>query len=253
MPYTLLDPATAEIVDGGSLGAPLTDEGMTLADLRGALNLALGNRTDVGNPQLDRWINYSYLDMASSLEVDDLKGGLPLNTVVGQALYLLPKSIAAIRKISVIDPVTYGELNGRELTPTDLNAYRRSPARTDEPTEFFRDNRLLVLYPTPATVRVLSLDVWIRPSKLVADSDSPILSEEWHEVLVKNATAKAYEDLREFGDAAPAINSFIGLVRRKEDREATEDDSRVVGSSVPRSRKDLYRRHRRQDDIDGLR
>jgi hypothetical protein len=252
MPYIALDPALAAPAPASTLGAPLTNQGKTLLDYRGTLNMQLGARPDVDNGMLETWINDAYLDICSSLEIDELKGSLPLTLVVGQPLYLLPRAVRAIREVGVIDAATYSTAGGRKLAQSDLARYRRNSTLSDEPREYFRESKMLVLWPTPKTIRTLSLDVWIRPLKLVADTDSPILPEEWHEAIALNARSKAHVDLREYERAAVAENSFVNNVRRKDDPETLEESDRIIGSSVPRSRHSLFRRPSRRTD-DGLR
>lgn len=251
MPYIVLDPALATAIPAGTLGEPLTNVGMTLADLRNELRIMLGGRPETDDPMLDRWINFAYLDTATSLEIDELKGSLSFNSTVAEAMYLLPDVVRAIRHASIIDTANYAA-GGRELKLSNIGAYRKAADATGEPREFVRENKLLLLYPTPVAARSITLDVWIRPQKLTDDSDSPILAEEWHEVILKNARAKGHSALREFETAGVTENEHISLVRRKDEPEALEDANRVVGSSVPRTRRQLFSRFTREDR-DGLR
>jgi hypothetical protein len=100
MPYLALNPADAVAAPATTLGEPLTSDGETLATMRGRLNLMLGGRPDA-IPLLTGWINSAYVDVATSLEIEELKGNLQLNLVVaGKALYLLPKVVRAIRQAS---------------------------------------------------------------------------------------------------------------------------------------------------------
>lgn len=253
MPFLALDPAAAEAAPATTLGVPLQNEGMTLGEFRGRLNLMLGGRSDVTPTILDQWINAAYIDICSSLELEELKGSLVMSTVVDQYLYLLPLAVRGVRFVSVIDIETYGELGGRKLTMTDLTSFRRSIERSDEPEEFFRVNKILVINPKPTNIRVLSLDVWIRPTKLVDDADSPIVPEEWHEAILRNARTMAHSDLREWEAAAITGNDFVNTVRRKEDPDAMEEENKVIGSSVPRKRHQLFRRNTSREDDNGLR
>lgn len=252
MPYLAIDPNTAVVVPAGTLGEPLTDTGLTLAEMRGQLNLMLGARPDITNPTLDYWINAAYVDIASSLEIDELKGMLSFDLVSGNPFYRLPSVVRAIRMVSVVDTVSYGDLGGRKLTLSDLNAYRRASARSAEPAEYFREKDVLVLYPTPLNARTLVIDVWVRPADLTLDTDSPILPREWHEVILKNARSKAHSDLREFEQAAVAENDFVNLVRRKDSPDSLEESDKIIGSTVPRSRRQIFRRGSFFGDRDGL-
>jgi hypothetical protein len=215
--------------------------------------MQLGARPDVTNGILETWINDAYLDTCTSLEIDELKASLALNLVAGQPLYLLPPIVRAIREVAVIDAATYGSLGGRKLVQSDLARYRRNGTVSDEPREYFRENRMLVLWPTPKVSRTLSVDIWIRPQPLVGDNDSPIIPPEWHETIGLNARSKAHLDLREYERAAVAENAYVNNVRRKDDPESLEESDRVIGSSVPRSGRSIYRRPTRRNDPDALR
>lgn len=241
MPYTVLSESAAAVIPSAGVGDPLTSAGETLLSLRTELLLLLGSRNDVSPERAGLWINFSYIDLASSLDLDDLKGSLGFDLVAGQELYLLPDEVMATRDAAVIDTVTYGELGGRPLTKTDLSAYRLHSVLSDEPREYFRERNLLVLWPTPKNIRTVALDFWIRPARLVDDTDSPILPYEWHEAILLNARKKGFAALLEFDKALAAENDFISLVRRKTDRDEREDKGRVVLSSVPRRRGQLTR------------
>lgn len=222
--------------------------------MRDELNTMLGGRTDVSAAELNRWLNFAYIDLASSLELDELKASLSFNTVAAQAIYSLPNAVRAVRNLALQDNTNL-VTGGHDLRKSTLQEFRKSITRNGTPREYFRENRLLVLYPTPDAASTLLLDFWLRPQNLVGDNDSPILPREWHEVIIKNARSKAHSALREFESAGVVENEFVSLVRRKEDPEAQEEDDRIVGSSVPRTRHALTRRHSRlrEDDCDGLR
>jgi hypothetical protein len=260
MPYILLDPATAEAAPVTTAGAPLTPvlpattlPGMNLAEMRTQLDIQLGGRMDFDDTMFDLWINQSYSDLCSSLEIPELNSSLLITTVVGQPLYNLPPQVRAIDIISVIDSTTYGDLGGAKLTKIDKNRYRRSPNLQNEPREYFRQDKMLVLWPTPSAARSLSIDYFIRPDWLTDEDHYPIIPPEWHEVIVRNARTKAHSDLREFESAGITNNEVVGLVRRKSDPEAAEDEDRVIGSSVPRRRSQLSRRHTNPGpDADGI-
>lgn len=247
MPYKVLSETGATVIPATTLGNPLVSVGETLQSLRTELDRMLTGRDDVDTTRLNLWINWAYVDLASSLDIDDLKGSMGFNTVVGADLYKLPYEVMATRMAAVVDTVTYGSLGGIPLRKTDLNAWRMRSDQSDEPREYFRERNLLVLWPTPKAVRSIGLDFWIRPVKMVNDTDSPILPLEWHEAILLNARKKAFSALQEFEKAMVAENDFINLVRRKEDRDEREDDGRIVTSSVPRRKIDLLRNSRVSD------
>lgn len=263
MPYIPLDPTVAQAAPTTLIGAPLTPPnpgeplpGMSLVEMRTQLDIQLGGRTDFDDTMFDLWINQSYVDLCTSLDIPELNGSVVISLDPAQALYLLPRQVRAIDMVSVVDTATYGALGGRKLTKTDKNSYRKAPALNGEPKEYFREGNMLVLWPTPVAIRDLSVDFKIRPDPLVDEDHYPIIPPEWHEVIVRNARTKAHSDLREFDSAGITNNEVVGLVRRKTDPDAVEDDDRVIGSSVPRRRAQLIRRNSNlgfDPDLDALR
>lgn len=245
MPYKVLSEAAATVIPPTTLGNPLISTGETLASFRSELDKMLTGRDDVTPDRLNLWINQGYVDLASSLDLDDLKGSMSFATVAGADVYKLPYEVMATRRAAIIDSVTYGPLGGITLNKTDLNAWRMRSDENDEPTEYFRERNLLVLWPNPTSVRTIALDFWIRPIPMTLDTHSPILPYEWHEVILLNARKKAFSALQEFDKAAVADNDMIQLTRRKIDRDEREDSGRIVMSSVPRRRSNLLRNRRR--------
>lgn len=242
MPYNVLTETGATVIATSGLGTPLTNTGETLLSLRTELLLALGNRNEVTAARANGWINWAYIDLASSLDLDDLKGSLAFSTVAASYRYKLPVEVMSTRGLSTIDTVTYGSLGGTPLRKIELHAYRLRSELSDEPTEYFREKNLLILWPTPKAVRSMALDFWIRPTYMTADTHSPVLPQEWHEAIFLNARKKGFVALQEYDKALAAENDFVQLVRRKQDRDEQEDKGRVVLSSVPKRRGQLTRR-----------
>ena len=231
MPYVALDPDNAVGAPITSVGAPKTSVGKTLASMRTELQKMLGGRDDIESGRLDTWINDAYLDVCTSLRIDELKASIAFDILAGEYLYLLPYVVSTIQAMALVDStLTSG---GQPLTKTDRDTYRSACDKTDRPELFFRENDILVLYPTPDKDYVGSLDFRLRPLPLTEDTDSPILGEEWHRAILLKARQNGFDDLLEFDKALPSENSFINAVRRREDREAGEDERRVIGSSVP--------------------
>lgn len=240
MPYIALDQATAEAAPTIPVGAPLTSVGETLASLRAELALQLGNRGDIDPTRLDKWINWAYDDVWTSLELDEAKASYSFNTVAGQPLYTTPYQVVTTLGASVVDSTSiYG---GQPLGKTDLRSYRMLENKADRPGKYFRLGNLLVLYPTPDGVYTVVVDFRSRPLPLVQETDSPALAREWHETILLAARKKGFSGILEFDKALPAENDFVNSVRRRQDREADEDEGRVIRSSVPRHGRKLIRK-----------
>ncbi len=241
MPQTALNPAAATVIAGGTVGAPMQNYGKTLMKLREELFLGLGGRSDASS-RLDAWINDAYVDLVTSLQLDELRSSIVFSTVAGQGLYLMPTVVDTL--ISVNAP-TAGDMQGYPLTKIDLASFRDLETAGGAPRTFFRYGQLLVLWPNPASVWTLNIDFRMRPQPLVADEDSPIVGLEWHRAILLGAKAMAHYDLLENDLAALAENKYLIYVRRRRDRQADEDENRVLGSSVPRRLSELRQAARR--------
>lgn len=233
MPFNVLSADTAEPAPVTTLGAPRTSWGLTLNDLQAELDARLGGRGDILGERQTLWINMAYSDLCTSLDLDELKGSLGLPMVAGQPAYLLPYVVDTIIGAAMVLPESEDINGGYPLDKSDLAAYRSLTARSDDPSLFFRMNDLVVVWPTPSDARTVALDVRLRPAWLVESTDSPILGLEWHEGILLLARAKAHAALKEYDLAIAASNEFTAFMRRRTDREAKEQEGRVIGSSVP--------------------
>jgi hypothetical protein len=160
-----------------------------------------------------------------------MKGSLAITTVAGQAMYRLPAVVSSTQGAALTDSQMMN--GGQPLQKVDKAAYREWPVQSGRPEYYFREGELMVLYPTPDKAYSMVLDIRIRPVILTQDTHSPMLGQEWHRPIRLTARQMAFDDLLEFDKALPAENSAISSIRKRNDREATEDERRVIGSSVP--------------------
>jgi hypothetical protein len=255
MPYITIDPSTATTIAPPSPdpAAPLTAAGTTLAEARSEILAMLTGRQDIEPERIDFWLNKAYIDIATSAQHDELKGSVEFATVADQPLYLLPDSVHTITFLARRDDSSnYG---GVPLTKFDLSAYRTrkvspiSPTDRLSPTEYFRHNRVLVLYPTPVNVEDMILDYRLRPAPLTLDTHCPILQPEWHETWILLARKKILDGLAEWEAGMAAGGSLATHMRMRADAEANEDENRVARVSVPRTLADLRRRSDKKADF----
>lgn len=231
MPFIVIDSSTAAAAPVTTIGEPKVSAGDTLASMRLWLRRALLGRDDLTDDELDLWLNDSYIDVCTSIDIDELKASLGIVTVAGQALYNLPYVVSSTQDAALIDPgMTTG---GLPLNKVDKAWYREQQNKSGRPECFFREGDVLVLYPTPDKQYTIALDFRVRPLPLTEDDDSPIVGQEWHRPIRLGARQKAFDDLQEFEKAMPAENSYTNAVRRRNNREASEDERRVIGSSIP--------------------
>ena len=231
----------AEVAPTTTIGDPLTGVGRSRSWLVDRLRRSLGGRGDVTG-DLPDWVNDAYQDMATSLELDELKGSIGLTLVAGQPFYELPDSVGTLRMVSyhAAQAPTAGR-EGYQLSKISLENYRELAVQEGAPQVYFRERQTLVIWPTPtaASLGTLGVDFRIFPRELVEDTDCPIMRREWHRGIVLLAKHLAHVDLLEDQQAIVAENAYSGFVRRRLDRQADEDENRLVGSSLPKRARDV--------------
>lgn len=245
MPFIALSEAAAAVVPPTTLGAPNTSIGETLDTMRTQLNTELGARADVVTADLTRWVNYGYRDVAAMLTTQEMARSLSFSLTADQPLYKLPIQVANIHHAAVQDTTTYPYQGGRELEKIDRDTYRKlDDYDSDEPRAFFRQGRLLVLYPTPSNARTLVVDFHLRPDALVNNDDSPLLPQEFHVAIVLRAKWHALRSLMMYVDAAQANNDFLAAIRPLVNTDAEERAGQRAHVSPARATRDMYRRRR---------
>jgi hypothetical protein len=247
MPYRLLDPSTAAAAPATTAGDPLPSIGETLSTARTELFLELGspgNAPNVLGGRLDRWLNWAYRSMMSSLKIKECFASVTRALVVDQPFYALPRAVASVRRVSVINAAIYSS-GGRPLLPISEEQYTRLPDADAEPTNYFRygrgDSRMLVVYPDPTYVRTIIIDFRIRPEDLTADNHSPILPQEFHEAWLLKARWRAFRSLRDKVNARIAKNDYLDAIREIESTDADEDGQLPAGVSFIKNPKHLVR------------
>lgn len=256
MPYIALDPTTAQAAPAVTFGQPETaaqhPAGKSLSSMRSRLVLELGNRTDLLVPvpsPLDEFINDAYIDFFGSMELPESNRSFLLTTVADQPFYLLPASVDTVRTISGYN--ADDQTTGAALSKIDTYKYRKLDDCTDEPHAWFREQNMIVLWPTPDDAYSVSVDCRIKPAKLAADTDYPALDDKWHEPLFKAAKYRAWEALQNDTKSLMAMNESARLVQRKTDRDAGDQEEAYPSVRVVRSRRDIMRLrdHRRGPDF----
>lgn len=241
MPYEMIDPSTAVVLPGGSLGAPLQGQGMTLRELREQLAFQLGDRKDIPDPTLNLWVNWGYLALCSMVDIEQLKGSISFSSVSTQAQYLLPIAVRNI-KAAAIYGSGFGMLGltrSRPLLKKDIHWFRSQKDLSGQPRYFFREGQVLILYPYPDAAYPIGLDIKIKPKTLTADVDCPLIPEEWHEVILLAARVRAFRALMEFDKASIAQNELVSEIRSKMNTEDIERIHTMASVEIPRDWKDL--------------
>jgi hypothetical protein len=241
MPYITLDESTAEAAPVVTIGAPLTSVGMTFDDFLTELYSELGARTDVtaASDRLKMWTNWAYRNVCGMVTLKELFGSFALATVDDQPLYQLPRQVAWIKRVSLIDTTNF-LAGGRELEMIDESGYRLLADLDDEPSRYFRYRRMLVFWGTPDDAYDLAIDCRVRPDDLVDPTDSPLLPEEFHEVILLYARYRAFRSLRMYQESSVALNDAVTTLRPLINTDAEEMDGAIQQVQPIRRKSQLF-------------
>lgn len=217
--------------------------GKSLLSMRTRLKLELGQRTDIPDDKWNEWINDGYQDFYSTLPLPDAKASFQLVTTANQPMYLMPAVAASVRQVSGSDQVILTE--GGVLANTDVFTYRKLPVRTGAPEYWFREKKILVLWPTPDQAFNLSVDIVVKPAPLVNDADYPALEDKWHEALLNAAKYRAWTGVQNDTKSALVQNEMTREVQRRIDSDAADMDTQPAGLRPVFRRRDITRLRRR--------
>lgn len=250
MPYRVLDPTIAAAAPATTAGAPLTSSGETLLSFRSELIEELQAKTDMTPSRLDKWINKAYRQTAAMLDLKELWASVGLSLVASQPFYLIPPSVAWIKRVSVADTTSYVMDGGRPLDMIEEATYRGLPDDSIEvqlsygfPRAYFRYGRMVVFWPYPGGTLTAPMEFRVRPLDLVNDTDSPLLPSEFHETIMLYAKARALRGTgAEYGEVQAATNDAVSSLRPLLNTDAEENEAREISLAPVRSHSSVYRR-----------
>jgi len=244
MPYLAINPAAASPV------LPITAVPSGYPQLFNTYEeviFRLGNRLDLGQAQIVRWINEAYREVAWLLDLESYRGSGVFVTVPGQHLYQHGSHIRVVSKLTVDYPASQG-YEAPCMNKITLEDIRLIPAY-DQPLEprvwAPYGSRLIVVYPVPTIAHNIVADFRTRPRELANLFDSIILEPEHMEGLILCTRAKAFSALQEYGPAAQAQNEWISWLRTRPSDAAQQDEGRVSRMYPARSQRQKNRSNRR--------
>jgi len=246
MPFQHIDPTAAIAITGVSQSGPATSGWLSFAQLQAELRLRLGGRSDIDASRVKLWINEAYTDICNALDLAKLRASVDHILTIDETVYSLPADTRMVIAITYNDPTDtmYGGL----VEKIDVEEYRRLPEEysTGRPlvwTPYLPE--VIVFYPSPDRAYPVTLDCKLRPTRMTADGDYPLLADEYIEPLLLLSRAKAFSALLEFSLSGQCMNEYVALMRSRRN-EVAEQAEGSVGRMVPvRTQRQLLRSKRR--------
>lgn len=209
---------------------------MTAEDIVAEVRLHLSGETTetLSNNQILRWVNRSYIDLASAYEFNELETATSITTSSGTAEYACTVT-DMLNVTSLIDATNKIQLYPWNRWQYDRSTQGNSATITGTPIYWFisgvagsDNNRQFTLYPTPAGTYTINIIYQKKPTELVLEpsATSSALPEPWDDVLVLLAASRGW---RALGDDDKSYKAKLSA----NDESKIAEQSSFTSSYVP--------------------
>jgi hypothetical protein len=142
------------------------------------------------------------------------------NTVISQKTYTLPSDFIQVIRLERVLSGSGDLINTVQLlpiTPNQVNLYPSSLAQSGNPTNYYFQNRTLILVPTPNQVQEIHLHYSYIVADMVNDADEPDanIPENMHEYIGVLATRDClFQDNREITPIELKLKAYEDLLKQ---------------------------------------
>jgi hypothetical protein len=187
------------------------------------------------NARIVRWVNQSYQEIINHRDDWQWKKvlGFTFATSASKRNYPVAElSLTNVGKWDLRNPRIYNTASGvasevllKSIYYEDWeNLYAVGTQVEGQPQYIFVEpgTNTLLLHPVPDTTYTVTLNYWKTAPNMVADSDTPILPTEYHDIIIYKALMKyaVYEDANEV--FADSLRQYAGMLERMEETELEE-------------------------------
>lgn len=198
---------------------------MALSDFRTDVNTALGNR-GLPNAQVDRWVNFGYLEVTSAVRFEVLDGTDTIATVMSQNYIVAPTEVQYIR---LVRDTSNDYLLG--WVPKNVY-YMKLQATSDVPKVWTRDGLNILLHPVPDAAYNLDVVSKKTPTLLSGDGDVTVLSDAWDPVILALAIHYGLLTLNEEQRALVWLQRAVAYAASRLTEEDLEIETRGLENSL---------------------
>lgn len=202
---------------------------LTLADFREDLQSALGD-FNYSTGQLDRWINFGYLDLTGAVDFDILKNDESVNTVTDTVTITAPTNKLHIR---LIHDTTSGNLLGW-LPLEELMRRPQTTATGNVATHWTRHAGDIYLNPIPGTATKALWIVTTEPPAVLATSTAvTVLPDTWDPAVFQLAGHHAFMTLGQEQRSAAWLTRAVTYIQSRVTERAYQTDTQGMGADLP--------------------
>lgn len=223
---------------------------MNLVTARNNLRAKIGNPTtsNVLDSKLTRIINAAYKEIAAKYTFNETRSIAYFQTVTNTDRYVLPTDLNALLRV-------WDDTNKMKLKKRGPRYIGSVPLNvpTGKPLNYVRVKNWMQLLPIPDAVYSLYIYYMATPADLVADADSFILPEPWHDGIVLKARHIYFDENGDVGKAIYANNQWKDWVSDKPSEIDLEkedyEDAGVILTSLGGEYSRFGYRDRRYDTL----
>lgn len=194
---------------------------MTLEDFRQDVASAMQRTVkQLDTKRIDRWVNLTMIEFGYAFKFRELEGLNTIATVIGTASYSPFNDWRMWHELGIrLSDNSTGENLGR-MIPETREVYLQHINTVDsesfgQPSKYHQYNANLYIRPVPDDIYVLNCHYWKKITPLAAPTDLSPFKDDWDEIILTGAIAKACRAVGELDRMTAFKNEFLGLVRSR--------------------------------------
>lgn len=208
---------------------------LTLAEFRTDIQSALGDLS-FDSARVDRWVNFGYLDLASSVDFEILDEDSTTPTVASTDNIAAPSNNLIIK---LVKDITNDQM--LEWVPK-AEYFRRASTPTGTPTCWTRHKDEIKLNPVPSEVVSLFVVYKTPPTALSADGDLSVFADAWDPAIFLLAVHHALLALGREQRSITWLTRAITYIQTRITEADFHSSSPGLGASLPQGIEQLTRR-----------
>lgn len=220
--------------------------GLSVNQLINELRATCGvDEDDLPMTDAELLLNRSWWDLTNKVDFRETEMSATFNTVAGAERYEIGPPFEAIHSISVYDSTVD---KWQLIDVFDTRVYDSNlKANTLErglPTNYYRENKAIVMWPTPDAAYEIKIRYKITLADLAAGGSAPVIPQEWHEIILLGAAWRCYQRLGDMARKDSIKNDWLGLINNTLDVKSEEKvDTKFARVVFPRNIRGVYQRN----------
>lgn len=212
---------------------------LTASDMVDMVRDSLGGETSetISDTRILRYINQSYLELASLYQFDQLSSSTTITTASGTSEYELSVS-SVLRITNIVDDTNNFKL--RPMSEDQYYNFTQGNSSSGAPVYWYIDGvgsnsrYNIALYPTPAGTYTLNVYYTKAPTELVTSpaATSAVIPEPWDDSIIYRAVARGWMMLGDM-EAAEKWRQIAGQNDRSAFRSAYHPTQIIERTSSP--------------------